>query len=202
MRFRLFVVFLAPTFCHFSRCWTYLGVSYQFLNVSWIFHEGLVCTLQQLTFSSFIAAVRRKTNPWKMTLQLKAMPVRIWQRRKPLIFNRCHPFLLVKVCHMLLKGGLIMVIYGAGKWEEGQTRLAIFMIDTFVFQDLFRALLARQGASKASLLLSGILNQIFPTWKLKNSFLYLAGRFPQISELVQKVSPKQFLFIPMLLFYH
>lgn len=84
-------------------------------------------------------------------------------KEKPLIFNRCHPFLLVKVCHMLLKGGLIMVIYGAGKWEEGQTRLAIFMIDTFVFQDLFRALLARQGAFKASLLLSGILNQIFPT---------------------------------------
>lgn len=139
---------------------------------------------------------------WKMTLQLKAMLVRIWQRKKCLIFNGCHPFLLMKVCHMLSKGGLMLVIYGDRKWGEGQTRLAIFMIATFLFQDLLRDLLAIQGDSKASLLFSGTLNQIFPTWKLKNSLLYLAGRFPQLSELVQKVSPKEFVFIPVLLFCH
>ena len=128
--------------------------------------------------------------------------VRIWQRKKCLIFNGCHPFLLMKVCHMLSKGGLMLVIYGDRKWGEGQTRLAIFMIATFLFQDLLRDLLAIQGDSKASLLFSGTLNQIFPTWKLKNSLLYLAGRFPQLSELVQKVSPKEFVFIPVLLFCH
>ncbi|XP_022641069.1 uncharacterized protein LOC106771533 isoform X2 [Vigna radiata var. radiata] len=48
----------------------------------------------------------------RMALQLQAILVRI----KLLIFNRCHLFLLVKVCHMHLKVGQILVIYGAGKW--------------------------------------------------------------------------------------
>lgn len=73
------------------------------------------------------------------------------------------PFLLVKVCRMLLKDGLMLVIYGDGEWGEGQTRLTIFIIDTFLFQDLFRALLSIQGAIKASLLSNDTLNQIFTT---------------------------------------
>lgn len=64
---------------------------------------------------------------------------------------------------MLLKSGLMLVMYGAGKWAEGQTRLDIFMIDTFIFRHLFIPLVAIHGASKASPMLSGTSNQIFRT---------------------------------------
>ena len=141
--------------------------SYQIVCLPWI-----VCSSWQ--FFCFILVVRLKSKSSK--------------------FNRCHPFLLVKVCHMLLKSGLMLVMYGAGKWAEGQTRLDIFMIDTFIFRHLFIPLVAIYCASKASPLLSGTSNQIFRTWKLKNSLVYLAGRSRQLSEVIQKVSPKQFFF--------
>lgn len=132
-----------------------------------------------------------------MTLQLRLL----W--RKPLTFNQCHLFLLVKVYHLHLKGGLILVTYGAGKWGTGQTGMDILLIGSFFFQDLFRGLLTKQRCFEARLMLRDIFNQIFLTWKLKHSLLYLAGWFPQLSNTPEKVSSKQFhnfLFNSVLLF--
>jgi len=160
-----------------------------------------------LTLSCVIAVVRKKKGV-TVTLQLKAMFVMIWvwQRRELLILNQCHLILLVKVCHMHLKGGLILVMYGAGKYWKGPPMLDIFVIDTFIFQSLFRYLLTRDRASEPSVMLSDTLNQIFLTWELKHSLVYLAGRSPLPRKLPEKVSLKlqfcNFLFNLVFLFSH